>query len=54
MLTKPVTEVKGVGEKFAEELAMMNIHSIGDLLEYFPYNYNVFELKPLSELIHDD
>ncbi|WP_249869821.1 ATP-dependent DNA helicase RecG [Oceanobacillus saliphilus] len=54
MLSEPVTKLKGVGQKAAEDLASMNIHTIADLLYYFPYRYDVYEIKPLSELIHDD
>lgn len=53
MLSDTVQQVKGVGEKFAEELAAMNIHTVEDLLHYFPYRYNVMEIKPLSELVHE-
>ncbi|MFD1336072.1 ATP-dependent DNA helicase RecG [Oceanobacillus iheyensis] len=54
MIQKPVTEVKGIGEKVAEQLATMNIYTVEDMLEYFPYRYDIFEKKPLYELIHDD
>lgn len=54
MIQKPVTEVKGIGEKVAEQLATMNIYTVEDMLEYFPYRYDIFEKKPLHELIHDD
>lgn len=54
MVQKPVTEVKGIGEKVAEQLATMNIFTVKDMLEYFPYRYDIFEKKPLHELIHDD
>ncbi|WP_085992426.1 ATP-dependent DNA helicase RecG [Oceanobacillus senegalensis] len=54
MLNNSVTELSGVGEKFSDDLALLNIHSIGDLIHYFPSRYDVFELKPLAELIHDD
>ncbi|WP_087972945.1 ATP-dependent DNA helicase RecG [Oceanobacillus rekensis] len=54
MMSEQVTEIKGVGEIAAENLASMNIHTIADLLFYFPYRYDVYEIKPLSELIHDD
>lgn len=53
-LLEPVTEIPGVGEKFAEELALAHIYTINDLLEYFPYRYDVVEIKPLIELIHED
>ncbi|ALX47430.1 ATP-dependent DNA helicase RecG [Lentibacillus amyloliquefaciens] len=54
MITDPVTALKGVGEKFASDLAEMGIHTVEDLLNYFPYRYDVFEIKPLNELIHED
>ncbi|MGY0691518.1 ATP-dependent DNA helicase RecG [Virgibacillus sp. FSP13] len=54
MLQDPVQTVKGIGEKFAEDLATIHIYTVEDLLFYFPYRYDVFEIKPLRELIHDD
>src|SRR5699024_8599829 len=45
---------KGIGEKLAADLGGMEIHTLEDLLYYFPYRYDVFEIKPLSELIHED
>ncbi|RKQ37447.1 ATP-dependent DNA helicase RecG [Oceanobacillus halophilus] len=54
MLQKPVNNLTGVGEKYEEDLALLNIYTIEDLLNYFPYRYDVFEIKPLAELIHDD
>ncbi|MGX4669192.1 ATP-dependent DNA helicase RecG [Cerasibacillus sp. JNUCC 74] len=54
MLSDSVTHVKGVGEKMAEDLARMGIHSVEDLINHFPYRYDVFEIRPLRELVHDD
>ena len=54
VLSDPVVKVKGVGEKFAEDLAIFPILTVNDLLNYFPYRYDVMEIKPLSELIHED
>lgn len=54
MLRESVSTIKGVGDKFAEALASANIFTVEDLFYYFPYRYDVFEIKPLSELIHDD
>ncbi|MYL42288.1 ATP-dependent DNA helicase RecG [Virgibacillus salexigens] len=54
MLLDPVTNVKGIGEKFAENLALLNIYSVEDLLNYFPYRYDTFEIRLLSELVHED
>jgi len=54
MLQDSVTNLKGVGEKVAEDLQTMKIDTIQDLLLHFPYRYDVLEIQPLSELIHDD
>ncbi|MFB4167536.1 ATP-dependent DNA helicase RecG [Virgibacillus sp. JSM 102003] len=54
MLSEPTMQLKGVGDNFAASLAEMNIHTVEDLLYYFPNRYDVFEIKPLSELIHED
>jgi len=54
MLLESVTTLKGVGGKTAEDLEGMNIQTIQDLLLYFPYRYDVHEVQPLAELIHED
>ena len=36
MLTAQVTTIKGVGEKVNEDLELMGIHTVEDLLYYFP------------------
>ncbi|WP_245833102.1 ATP-dependent DNA helicase RecG [Oceanobacillus timonensis] len=53
-MNESILEVKGVGEKAAEQLASMHIHEIDDILEYFPYRYDIYEEKPLQELVHDE
>src|SRR5690625_7182614 len=54
MLNDSVKQLKGVGEKLASDLALMNITTIEDLLQYFPYRYNFMEVKSLHELVQDD
>lgn len=54
LLNESVKNVKGIGEKFAEDLNLMNVYTIEDLLHYLPYKYDVLEVLPLSELIHED
>ncbi|HLR66107.1 ATP-dependent DNA helicase RecG [Virgibacillus alimentarius] len=54
MLADPVTNLKGIGEKMASDLAAMKINTIADLIYYLPYRYDVLEIKPLNELIHED
>ena len=54
VLSDSVQQIKGVGDKLAEQLAEMNIYTVDDLFHYFPYRYNFHEIKPLRELIHED
>lgn len=54
MLNAPVHTLKGIGEKYSEELATLNIFTIQDLLFYFPYRYETYEIKPIHEWIHGD
>ena len=53
-MNEPVETLTGVGEKVKNDLNLMDIYTVGDLLEYFPYRYDILEIKPLRELIHDD
>ena len=54
MLTDTVTVLKGIGEKVRDDLLLMGIETVQDLLEHFPIRYDMTEVKPLHELIHDD
>src|SRR5699024_4359188 len=54
VLTKSVDVLKGVGEKTKEDLALMDINTVEDVLMHFPSRYDMREIKPLNELIHDD
>lgn len=49
-LDKSVKEVKGIGEERAKELQALDIHTIEDLLEYFPYRYEDYRIRPLHEV----
>jgi len=49
-----VEKLKGVGEKTKADLELMGIETVEDLLNYFPYRYEMNEVKPLSELVHDE
>ncbi|WP_138414909.1 ATP-dependent DNA helicase RecG [Aquibacillus sediminis] len=54
MLNESVIHVKGIGEKFCQQLVDMGIETIEDLMFHFPHRYDSYEIKPLSELIHDE
>ena len=53
-LKQSVTEIKGIGEETAESLAEMKIVSVQDLLEYFPYRYEDYRLRELTEVQHEE
>ena len=39
----PITVLKGIGEKTAVLFAKAGIHTVGDLLEHYPRNYETYE-----------
>lgn len=41
--------VKGIGDKALEYLSKMNLYTIKDLIEYYPYRYNIIKVIPLIE-----
>nr|WP_185150714.1 ATP-dependent DNA helicase RecG [Cytobacillus dafuensis] len=51
---EPITSIKGIGAETAEALAEMNILTVKDLLEYFPYRYEDYRLKDLAEVKHEE
>src|ERR1700712_2873416 len=53
-LTRSVEDLKEVGPARAKELHRLGVNSLGDLLEYFPRNYQ-FESaeRNISELVAD-
>lgn len=53
ILEEPVTLLKGIGPASAEQLAKLGIHTLKDLLFYFPYRYEDFRLRDLREAEHD-
>ena len=53
-LKQSVTVLKGIGEETAESLAEMKIYTVQDLLEYFPYRYEDYRLRDLTEVQHEE
>ena len=53
-LKQPVTVIKGIGEETAEGLAEMNILTVQDLLEHFPYRYEDYRLRDLAQVKHEE
>lgn len=46
-----VREVRGIGEARAEELAALNIRTVAELLDYFPFRYEDYRLRSISEVL---
>jgi len=49
-----VDTIKGVGPSLAEKLNQLHIVSVQDLLEYFPYRYENFELIDIHHAAHEE
>lgn len=50
-LSAPLTELRGIGPKFAERLGKMGIHNIKDLLWHFPFRYEDFsQISKIADL----
>ena len=54
LATVPVGKVKGVGPALLEKLHQLKIESVKDLLEYFPYRYDSFELIDIHRAMHEE
>lgn len=50
----PLTSIKGIGNETGQELARLSIYTVEDLLDHFPYRYDQFEKKDLSEAKHNE
>ena len=54
-LDSPVTVLQGVGPRQAERLAKLGIHTIRDMLYFFPRRYDDYsQLKPINRLEHGE
>lgn len=50
-LADAVTTIKGVGEELAKKLALLGVHTAGDLVEYFPRRYDDYSaVTPIRAL----
>ena len=52
-LHSPVTDLKGIGEKTAVPFAKAGIHTVQDLIEYYPRAYELFEEPTEPEEMKD-
>lgn len=46
----PLQAIRGIGAEKAKELGALGLHSVGDLLEYYPFRYEDYRLRDLSEV----
>jgi ATP-dependent DNA helicase RecG len=53
-LNQSVIALKGIGEETRAALEDMNIFTIQELMEYFPYRYEDYRLRDLAEVVHDE
>jgi ATP-dependent DNA helicase RecG len=52
--TLPVSVIKGVGPETVRDLESLNIITVGDLLEHFPYRYDNYQPKDLAQAAHGE
>lgn len=50
----PVGEVRGVGAQKAEELAAFGIRTAGDLIEYYPFRYEDYSIRDMTQVKDGD
>lgn len=49
-----IGDLKGIGEKTKKLFEKINVHTVGDLIRYYPHGYDVYEeAVPISELEED-
>lgn len=44
----PLQQLRGIGPEKAKELGALGIHSVGDLLDYYPFRYEDYRLRELA------
>lgn len=54
-LDAKLTVLQGVGQRHADTLARLGLHTLGDMLYYFPRRYDDYtQLKPIKELFYGE
>lgn len=53
-LQDKISALKGIGEETEKTLNELGIYTVADLLGYFPYRYDDYELRNLEEVRHDE
>ena len=47
-------EIKGLGPKIENKLNTLNIYTVSDLLEYYPYRYNIINLININNAVENE
>jgi ATP-dependent DNA helicase RecG len=50
----PLSSIKGIGPETAKEFNELGIETVQQLLEYFPYRYEDYQLRDLAEVKHEE
>lgn len=50
LFSVPIAKLQGVSSKKAEELHALGLSSVGDLIEHYPFRYEDYRLRSLSEV----
>ncbi|MDA7025899.1 ATP-dependent DNA helicase RecG [Bacillus sp. CLL-7-23] len=53
-LQTSISAIKGVGAETEKMLNELGIYNISDLLNYFPYRYDDYELRDLEDVAHEE
>lgn len=53
-MDRSVLEIRGVGPRLNEQLEKMGIITVQDLLEHFPFRYEDYAIRPISEVEHNE
>lgn len=53
-LDQSIVGIKGIGKQRASDIADLGIQTVRDLLNYFPYRYEDYQVKNLSEVDNGD
>lgn len=54
LVNLPVTAVKGIGAQRASDLAQLGIHTVMNLLEYYPFRYEDYRIRDLTKAAHGE
>ena len=49
-----INYIKGVGEKCIQYLNKLNLYHVSDLIEYYPYRYNVIKVVDINDVLNDE